>query len=97
MKIKKSCEYLIVGSGFGGAFAAYNLARAGKDVLVVERGIWGVRDDSCWDEVRLHLVDPLYRGHTPILVNQKEGKLDEYWPDDTVGGMSTFYGAPPSA
>lgn len=93
MKIKKSCEYLIIGSGFGGAFASYNLARAGKDVMVVERGIWGIRDDSCWDETRLHLVDPLYRGHTPVLINQKEGKLDEYWPDDTVGGMSTFYGA----
>ncbi len=93
MKIKKSCEYLIVGSGFGGAFAAYNLARAGKDVLIVERGKWPVRDDSCWDETRLHLVDPLYRGRTSILVNQKEGKTDEYWPDDTVGGMSTFYGA----
>ncbi len=93
MKHRKSCEYLIIGSGFGGAFAAYNLARAGKDVVVIERGIWVRRDDTCWDEERLHLVDPIYRGHTPVLINQKKGKLDEYWPDDTVGGMSTFYGA----
>jgi choline dehydrogenase-like flavoprotein len=93
MKLKKSYEYVIVGSGFGGAFAAYNLARAGKEVLVVERGKWVERDDSCWDEVRLHLEDPLYRGRTPIIVDQKRGKTDVYWPDDTVGGMSTFYGA----
>ncbi len=93
MMKKKSCEFLIIGSGFGGAFAAHTLAQAGRDVCVVERGKWVVRDESCWDEVRLHLENPLYRGHAPVLINQKEGKLDEYWPDDTVGGMSTFYGA----
>lgn len=90
---KKTCEFLIIGSGFGGAFAAYTLAKAGRDVIVVERGRWVVRDESCWDEVRLHLENPMYRGHTSVLINQKEGRLDEYWPDDTVGGMSTFYGA----
>ncbi len=93
MKIKKSYEYVIVGSGFGGAFAAYNLAKAGRDVLVVERGVWVSRDDSCWDEVKLHLKDPMYRGKTPVLIDQKGKKIEEYWPDDTVGGMSTFYGA----
>lgn len=93
MKIKKSYEYIIIGSGFGGAFAAYNLAKAGRDVLVVERGVWVARDDSCWDEVKLHLEDPMYRGCTPFYINQKKGKVEESWPDDTVGGMSTFYGA----
>lgn len=91
--MKKNCEFLIIGSGFGGAFAAHTLAKAGRDVLIVERGRWVARDDSCWDEVRLHLENPLYRGHVPVIINQKEGKIDEYWPDDTVGGMSTFYGA----
>lgn len=93
MKIKKSYEYIIIGSGFGGAFAAHNLAKAGKEVLIIERGVWVKRDDSCWDEKKLHLVDPLYRGMTPYRVDQKEGALLEDWPDDTVGGMSTFYGA----
>jgi choline dehydrogenase-like flavoprotein len=92
MKTKRT-EYLIIGSGFGGALAAYNLARAGKEVLIVERGKWVVRDDTCWDEVALHLKDPLYRGETPYLVNQKRGRVQEDWPDDTVGGMSPFYGA----
>ncbi|MDY6970521.1 MAG: GMC family oxidoreductase, partial [Spirochaetota bacterium] len=93
MKLKKSYEYIIIGSGFGGAFAAYNLAKAGKEVLVIERGKWAVRDDSCWDERRLHIENPLYRGFTPVNVDQKKGKIEEDWPDDTVGGMSTFYGA----
>jgi choline dehydrogenase-like flavoprotein len=93
MKLKKNYEYIIIGSGFGGAFSAYNLAKAGKEVLIVDRGTFVKRDDSCWDEIRLHVKDPLYRGETPFHVDQKNGKLEETWTDDTVGGMSTFYGA----
>lgn len=94
MKLKKKYDYIIIGSGFGGSMAAHTLIKKGKSVLVVDRGKWPVRDDSCWDEVRLHLVNPMYRGETPFFVDQKNGKkIDEMWPDDTVGGMSTFYGA----
>ena len=92
MTMKSSYQYIIIGSGFGGSLTAYNLAKAGKEVLIIERGKWVVRDDSCWDEVRLHLKDHLYRGNTPISVDQKKGKTEEMWMDDTVGGMSTFYG-----
>ncbi len=92
MTIKSSYEYIIIGSGFGGSLAAYNLAKAGKEVLIIERGKWVVRDDSCWDEVKLHLKDHLYRNRIPFYVDQKKGKTEEMWADDTVGGMSTFYG-----
>ena len=71
MTIKSSYQYIIIGSGFGGSLTAYILAKAGKDVLNVERGNWAVRDDSCWDEARLHLKDHLYRGNTPVSVDQK--------------------------
>ncbi len=93
MKLKKKYDYIIIGTGFGGGITAQNLAKKGKSVLMVDRGKWPVRDDSCWDEVRLHLKDPMYRGKTPFYVDQKKGKIDEMWPDDTVGGMSTLYGA----
>ncbi|MFH0976204.1 MAG: GMC family oxidoreductase [Spirochaetota bacterium] len=93
MNLKKRYEYIIIGSGFGGAFTAYNLAKAGKEVLIVDRGRTVKRDDSCWDETKLHVKDPLYRGETPFYADQKYGSIEEMWPDDTVGGMSTFYGA----
>ncbi len=93
MQLKKGYEYVIIGSGFGGAFAALSLARAGHEVLIVERGIWPRRDDTCWDENILHLSNPpLYQGYSPVLVDQKKGTIEEDWPYDTVGGMSTFYG-----
>ena len=93
MDLKKKYHYIIIGSGFGGSITAQTLAAKDKDVLIIEKGKWPVRDDSCWDEVKLHLKDPLYRGETPFYVDQKKGKIDVMWPDDTVGGMSTFYGA----
>ncbi|PKL38071.1 MAG: hypothetical protein CVV44_12960 [Spirochaetae bacterium HGW-Spirochaetae-1] len=93
MHVKKSYEYIIIGSGFGGAMTAHALAKAGKEVLIIERGKHVVRDDSCWDEVRLHLKDPLYRSPVSFFVDQKKGPLKEEHTDDTVGGMSTMYGA----
>lgn len=93
MKLKKKYDYIIIGSGFGGSLTAYRLVAKGYSVLMVERGKRPVRDDSCWDEVRLHLKNPMYRGDTPIYVDQKKGKIEEMWTDDTVGGMSTLYGA----
>ncbi|MCL1833549.1 MAG: GMC family oxidoreductase [Leptospirales bacterium] len=97
MKLKNRYDYIIIGSGFGGAMAAYTLAKKDKSILIVDRGKWPVRDDSCWDEIRLHIKNPMYRGETPFYVDQKDSKkdakIDVMWPDDTVGGMSTLYGA----
>ncbi len=93
MDVKDSYDNIIIGSGFGGAFSALKLARAGHEVLVVDRGVWVERDESCWDEQRLHLDDPpLYQGRSPIEVDQRDGRLEQDWPYDTVGGMATFYG-----
>lgn len=93
MTRRRDCDYLIIGSGFGGSFVAMELARAGKDVLVIERGVWPARDDSCWDENVLHFPEPLYRGHTPILADQGGAPVERVWPEDLVGGMSPMYGA----
>lgn len=86
-------DFIIAGSGFGGALSALNLAQKGRSVLVIERGVWPKRDDTCWDEEALHLKDHLYRSRVPFYVDQKQGDFDKEWADDTVGGMSTLYGA----
>ena len=60
----KKYDFLIVGSGAGGATLARELSRAGKDVLVVERGkhedrIGTVRDNArYYDLNRLTQMPP---------------------------------------
>ena len=39
MTLRKKSEFLVVGSGAGGATLARELARSGKEILVVEKGV----------------------------------------------------------
>jgi choline dehydrogenase-like flavoprotein len=41
----ESTDVLVIGSGFGGAIAAYHLAAGGADVVLLERGPWLEADD----------------------------------------------------
>ncbi|MBF0104203.1 MAG: GMC family oxidoreductase [Deltaproteobacteria bacterium] len=91
--LKNSYENIVIGSGFGGGMVAYALSKAGQETLVVDRGVWVRRDETCWDEKALHLdTPPLYQGKIPFNVDQKRGGLMATYPYETVGGMSTFYG-----
>ena len=40
MTTHESTDVVVVGSGFGGAIAAYHLAAGGARVVVLERGPW---------------------------------------------------------
>ena len=53
-----TCDVCIVGSGAGGATAAAVLARAGKDVIVLEAG--GYFDDADFDGAELSAFQRLY-------------------------------------
>jgi choline dehydrogenase-like flavoprotein len=45
MNATESTDVLVIGSGFGGAIAAYHLAAGGANVVVLERGPWLQSDE----------------------------------------------------
>jgi choline dehydrogenase-like flavoprotein len=83
-------DVIVVGSGAGGAATAYRLARAGKQVLMVEKGHQLPRDGSTLDtkqvftEGRYKNKEPWVDGHGGYLVP------DEHY---NVGGKTKWYGA----
>ncbi len=84
-------DVVIVGSGFGGATAAYGLTRAGLNVLLVERGDWPHRDETDWNG-RAVLLEGRYRGETPLLVRQNgAAEPVETFFNEVVGGSSIFF------
>ncbi|MBI2501736.1 MAG: GMC family oxidoreductase [Candidatus Latescibacteria bacterium] len=90
--ISASYDAVVVGSGFGGACTAHTLASAGLRTLLLERGGWPRRDDQDWDQ-RSILIDKRYQSDSPLLIRQHGSRaFKSFHPNETVGGMSVFYG-----
>jgi choline dehydrogenase-like flavoprotein len=83
-------DVIIVGSGAGGAAAAYKLARAGNRVLMLEKGRHLPKDGSTLDtkqvfkEGKFKNKEPWLDGHGGHLIP------DEHY---NVGGKTKWYGA----
>ena len=87
-----SYDAVVIGSGFGGASAAHALSTAGLRTLLLERGGWPHRDDQDWDQ-RAILIDKRYQSDSPLLIRQYGSRtFKPLCPNETVGGMSVFYG-----
>ena len=83
-------DVIIVGSGAGGAAAAYQLAKAGKRVLVLEKGDHLPRDGSTLD-VKQVFKDGLFKNQDLWVDGQNKMFVPgEYY---NVGGKTKWYGA----
>jgi len=99
--MSKRYDAVIVGSGAGGGIASYVLAKAGMEVLVLEKGPWLTTQDYGDDELRFgdrNLIDqdPLveprtFRDHQEQGEHLYVGKV--LGASRCVGGGSVHYGA----
>jgi len=83
-------DFIIIGSGAGGSAAAYRLANAGKQVLLVEKGKDLPTDGSTLDFQKV-INDNIFKSKEPWL--NKNGKPfvpEEYF---NLGGKTKWYGA----
>src|SRR5260370_964307 len=83
------CDVIVVGSGAGGATFAYACARAGKSVLLVERGRRYPAGGPVHDE-RAMLIDKEPYDDRPVEVNGSPRRL---YMGGVVGGGTALYGA----
>ena len=70
---------------------AYRLAKAGARTALIERGGWVLRDEADWD-ARSILLEKRYKSDSPIQVSLYGESRESEYPNETVGGMSIFYG-----
>lgn len=83
-------DALIIGSGAGGAAAAYRLTRAGLNVLLLEKGSELPTDGSTLDIERV-----VHRGEFLSRESWRDGRGREIQPEErfNVGGKTRWYGA----
>jgi choline dehydrogenase-like flavoprotein len=83
-------DVVIIGTGAGGGTLAYRLAKAGKRILILERGGFLPREKANWNTKEVFLEN---RYHTKEVWTDKGGKDlhpgTGYW----VGGNTKVYGA----
>jgi choline dehydrogenase-like flavoprotein len=83
------CDVIVVGSGAGGATFAHACARAGKSVLLIERGRKYIVDGIAHDE-RAMLIDKKPYDDREVAVNGSRKRL---YMGGVVGGGTALYGA----
>jgi choline dehydrogenase-like flavoprotein len=84
-------DAVVVGSGFGGAMAAWELVAAGLRVAMIERGGWVERGPHNWAGEGAFVRTPAYAPDSAFRVLQ-----GRRWTDQNlctcVGGPSVYYG-----
>lgn len=101
--MSKDYDVCVIGSGAGGGPVAYELAKAGKSVIVLEKGPWLTENDFYKDELaccRRSTYTPNLKDEQHVIEEQgSNGKwLSEptfesgwdFWNGNVVGGSSNF-------
>lgn len=95
-------DVCIVGSGAGAGPVAYTLSKAGKKVLVLEKGPWLTEDDFTKDEIsvcRRSVYTPNLRDESHVLEKKRKGEWNarstfdsgqDFWNGSMVGGSSNL-------
>jgi choline dehydrogenase-like flavoprotein len=90
MTARERYDVIIIGTGAGGGTLAYHLARAGKRILILERGDFLPREKANWNTEAVFLAN---RYHTKEVWTDGSGRAlhpgTGYW----VGGNTKVYGA----
>ena len=83
-------DAIVIGTGAGGGTLALHLARAGKNILILERGPFMPQEKLNWDTSAVFLDN---RYHTKETWQDKDGK--DLHPQQAyfVGGQTKVYGA----
>src|SRR5262245_44147393 len=82
-------DVIVIGGGAGGATFAYACARAGKSVLLLERGSRPAAEDALHDE-RTALIEKRPYDDRKVEVN---GQPRQLYIGGMLGGGTTLYGA----
>jgi choline dehydrogenase-like flavoprotein len=94
-------DICVIGSGAGGAPIAYELSKAGKSVVVLEKGPWFKTEDFTKDEIsccRRSVYTPNLRDEKHVIedINNNDGWVGkstfdtgrDFWNGNMVGGSS---------
>ena len=83
-------DAIVIGTGAGGGTLALHLARAGKKILILERGPFMPQEKLNWDTSAVFLDN---RYHTKEVWQDKDGKDLRPQQAYFVGGQTKVYGA----
>jgi choline dehydrogenase-like flavoprotein len=83
-------DVVVIGTGAGGGTLAFHLAKAGKRILILERGSFMPQEKLNWDTQAVFLAN---RYHTKEVWQDKDG--NDLHPQQAyfVGGQTKVYGA----